>query len=83
MGNGQEVSRWYMGIRDGSPWPIMAMNVGVGRERREVVVIEEVKVRMYSWQFCFLRLPVSYFFCIEYVGWEDVRGYIPRRKNVV
>ena len=51
MGNGQEVSRWYIGIKEGSPWPITAMNAGVGRERREEVEMEEVSVRIYSWQF--------------------------------
>lgn len=48
IGNGQFVSRWYIGIKDGSPWPITAMKVGVGRERSEFVEIKEVRVRMYS-----------------------------------
>lgn len=48
MGNGQLVSRWYMGIKEGSPWPIIAMNVGVGRERSELVETEEVRLRTYS-----------------------------------
>lgn len=51
MGKGQEVADWYMGMREGSPWPIMAMNVGVGRLRREEEEMEVVRVRMYSWQF--------------------------------
>lgn len=42
----------YMGIREGEPCPIMQMKVGVGRRRRESGEMEEVRVRMYSWQFC-------------------------------
>lgn len=41
-----------MGIREGEPQPMMAMAVGVGRWRREEGVMEAVRVRMYSWQFC-------------------------------
>lgn len=52
MGNGQAVWDMYIGIRVGEPWPTIAMKVGVGRARRESGVIEEVRVRMYSWQFC-------------------------------
>jgi hypothetical protein len=51
-GNGQEVSDCHMGIREGEPWPTMAMKVGVGSWRREAGEMEEVRVRMYSWQFC-------------------------------
>lgn len=51
MGKGQSVADWYMGIREGEPQPTMAMNVGVGRERREEGVMELVRERMYSWQF--------------------------------
>jgi hypothetical protein len=43
----------YIGIREGAPCPIMQMNVGVGKRRRDSGVMEEVRVRMYSWQFCF------------------------------
>lgn len=48
MGNGQEVADWYIDISDGEPQPTMAMNVGVGRERREEGVMELVRERMYS-----------------------------------
>jgi hypothetical protein len=41
-----------MGIREGEPWPTMAMKVGVGSWRREAGEMEEARVRMYSWQFC-------------------------------
>jgi hypothetical protein len=41
-----------MGIREGEPWPTMAMKVGVGSRRRSAGVMEEVRVRIYSWQFC-------------------------------
>lgn len=50
MGNGQPVEEAYMGIREGAPCPIMQMKVGVGRRRRDSGVMEEVRVRMYSWQ---------------------------------
>ena len=49
----------YIGIREGAPCPIMQMNVGVGRRRRDSGVMEEVRVRMYSWQFCSRNLAVS------------------------
>lgn len=48
MGKGQRVSAWYIGIRAGEPHPIMAMKVGMGRERRESGVVVLVRVRMYS-----------------------------------
>jgi hypothetical protein len=52
MGKGQAVAEAYMGIREGEPQPMMAMKVGVGRFRRESGVMEEVRVRRYSWQYC-------------------------------
>jgi len=39
-----------MDIKEGDPQPTMAMNVGVGRDRREAGVMELVRERMYSWQ---------------------------------
>ena len=51
MGKGQRVSRVYMGIREGEPWPITVMKVGIGRRRREEMVTEELRVRRNSWQF--------------------------------
>ena len=41
-----------MEIREGEPQPTTAMKVGVGRERSEAGVIDAVRARMYSWQFC-------------------------------
>jgi hypothetical protein len=55
----------YIGIREGAPCPIMQMNVGVGRRRRDSGVMEEVRVRMYSWQFCSSNLAVSFFLSSE------------------
>jgi hypothetical protein len=52
MGKGQAVSEAYMGIREGAPQPTMAMKVGVGRLRRESGVMDVVRVRRYSWQYC-------------------------------
>ena len=57
MGNRQLVADWYIDIREGEPQPTMAMKVGVGRERREEGVMEAVRERTYSWQFCW-RLSV-------------------------
>ena len=54
MGKGHWVSAWYMGIKAGEPQPIIAMKVGTGRWRREAGVMDAVRVRRYSWQFCFL-----------------------------
>ena len=51
MGKGQRVSFAYMGIREGAPWPTIAMKVGVGRARSESGVMDSVRVRRYSWQF--------------------------------
>ena len=51
------VADWYIDIREGEPHPTMAMKVGVGRERREEGVMEAVRERTYSWQFCW-RLSV-------------------------
>lgn len=48
MGNGQEVSVAYIGMRCGEPQPIIAMKVGVARCRRLEGVIDFVNVRMYS-----------------------------------
>jgi hypothetical protein len=42
-----------MGIKAGEPQPIIAMNVGTGRCRREEGEMDVVRVRMYSWQFYF------------------------------
>lgn len=53
MGKGHAVSEAYMGMREGEPWPIIAMNVGVGRFRRVLGVMpERERERTYSWQFC-------------------------------
>ena len=52
MVNGQLVSAWYMGIREGEPQPMMAMKVGTGREWRVEGGMEAVRVRVISWQFC-------------------------------
>jgi hypothetical protein len=52
MGKGQFVSAWYMGMREGSPWPIIAMNVGVGSSSSSFVLMEVLRDRTYSWQFC-------------------------------
>jgi len=40
-----------MGIREGEPQPTMAMNVGMGRERRESGVMDSERSLRYSWQF--------------------------------
>lgn len=67
MGNGQPVEEAYIGIREGAPCPIMQMKVGVGRRRRDSGVMDAVRVRMYSWQFCSNQknLAVSFLFLSE------------------
>lgn len=60
----------YMGIRPGEPCPTIAMKVGVGRARRESGVMEEVRVRMYSWQFCGNPISTIHLFSSETVGWK-------------
>lgn len=52
MGNGQEVVAAYMGMREGVPCPTMQRDVGVGRARSAEGVMDEERVRRYSWQFC-------------------------------
>ena len=51
MGNGQPVASVYIGISSGRPQPMTIMEVGVGRARRSSGVMEEERVRRYSWQF--------------------------------
>ena len=51
-----------MGIKEGEPWPTMAMKVGVGRASRESGVMDAVRVRMYSWQFWWLLASSSNMF---------------------
>jgi hypothetical protein len=68
----------YIGIREGAPCPIMQMNVGVGRRRRDSGVMEEVRVRMYSWQFCYdHNLAVSFFVSSD---GERGGGRTPQKK---
>ena len=58
-----------MGIRLGEPQPITAMKVGVGRERREEGLMERVRVRRYSWQFCDGERVL-----VHLVGWRWEKG---------
>jgi len=51
MGKGHEVADMYIGIREGSPHPTMAMKVGMGSSRTAAGVMDAVRLRMYSWQF--------------------------------
>ena len=69
----------YIGIREGAPCPIMQMNVGVGKRRRDSGVMEEVRVRMYSWQFCFNNLTVSFLLSSE----REREGNVHRRRNAL
>ena len=52
MGNGQPVSWIYVGMRCGWPQPITTTSVGIERAARDSGVMEDAKVRRYSWQFC-------------------------------
>ena len=82
MGNGQPVEVAYIGIRVGAPCPIMQMKVGVGRRRRDSGVMEEVRVRMYSWQFCSNRnLAVSFLFSSDREGEGEGQEDVHRRRN--
>ncbi len=42
----------YMGMSSGRPQPMTVMKVGVGNLRRSSGLIDEDRVRRYSWQFC-------------------------------
>lgn len=52
MGKGHPVSWMYMGMRCGWPQPMTTISVGGERAERESGVMEDAKVRRYSWQFC-------------------------------
>lgn len=52
MGKGQPVSWTYVGMRWGWPQPITTTSVGIERAERDSGVMEDAKVRRYSWQFC-------------------------------
>jgi hypothetical protein len=40
-----------MGIKEGEPWPMIAIKVGVGSESRASGVMEVLRERTNSWQF--------------------------------
>ena len=52
MGKGHPVSWMYIGMRCGWPQPMTTISVGGERAERDSGVMEDAKVRRYSWQFC-------------------------------
>jgi hypothetical protein len=50
----------YMGISSGLPHPITMIEVGVGSVRRSSGLMDEERVRRYSWQFCGLLVLVRH-----------------------
>lgn len=73
-----------MGIREGSPQPMIVMLVGVGRERRvEGSGRLWERVRRYSWQICVGDQDVSEVFEVFYIEItvRKRREVIPRKRN--
>ena len=59
MGKGQPVAWTYVGMRCGWPQPMTTTSVGIERAERDSGVMEDAKVRRYSWQFCGSYVSVS------------------------
>ena len=81
MGKGQCVSAAYIGIREGEPWPTIAMKVGVGRARSSSGVMESARVRRNSWQFCLQSQSRSWVAGREGTNSGRRRGSNARRRE--
>ena len=68
MGKGQPVSWIYVGMRCGWPQPITTTSVGIERAERDSGVMEDAKVRRYSWHCCECLSAFSHG---KEVGWRE------------